>query len=270
MPELKGYQYIYEEPKTKDAPIFLVLHGTGGNEKNLLPFINNVDPEAGVLSVRGNVIDNSQTRYFKYPVGDVFDEEDIAINAKSLVQFANEASQQHHFERNKLIWLGYSNGANMITAIMYLHPAVVQKAVLLRPMVVLTPNPIPVLPETSILMASGRQDPIVPEENMQKLIHILQQTGAIVELYLHTGGHELDTGDVVVTRDWYQKHTGRHVETDIASDTDLPEEEPDEDETKPLPVRVQKGDIDTESSGNTADFGNSPSVSAGGADGGSD
>lgn len=228
MPELRGYTYLYQEPQEEDAPVFLVLHGTGGDENDMIPFVQNIDSSAGIVSIRGNVVESGQNRYFKRPSGEHFDEEDIAENAKKLVQFVNEASEKHSFDRKKLIWIGYSNGANMITSILFLHPAVIQKAILLRPMVIFRPHTIPTLPETALLMASGRQDPLVPIENTQKLIHLLQQTGAIVELFLHDGGHHLEEGDAFVAREWYQKHTGRIVEDDI--DTSTPQHHASEDD----------------------------------------
>lgn len=228
MPELRGYTYLFQEPAEAGAPVFLVLHGTGGDENDMLPFVKNIDSTAGFISVRGNVVDSGQNRYFKRPTGEHFDEEDISENAKKLVQFVNEACEQHKVDRSQLIWIGYSNGANMITSILFMHPAVIQKAILLRPMTILIPQSIPTLPETVLLMASGRQDPLVPIENTQKLIHLLQQTGSIVELFLHDGGHHLEEGDSFVAREWYQKHTGRYVEEEI--DTQTPQHHASEDD----------------------------------------
>lgn len=217
--EIRGYTHIHKPPSDGNPYTFLTLHGTGGNEQDLVEFVEQIDATAGILSPRGTVIDGAQSRFFKRPQGEQFDEKDIAQHAKELVLFVNEATQEYNLDRKNLIWLGYSNGANMVSSIMFLHPEVVQKAILLRPMVVLSPTRIPTLPEAVVLMASGRQDPIVAEENTQKLIHMLQQTGAIVELYLHEGGHHLEDGDTEVARNWYTKHTGRSpVSADQSTD----------------------------------------------------
>ncbi|MFW5703941.1 MAG: alpha/beta hydrolase [Patescibacteria group bacterium] len=226
--EIRGYTHIHKPPSDGNPYTFLTLHGTGGTEQDLVEVVENIDQTAGILSPRGTVIDGGQSRFFKRPQGEKFDEADIALHAKELVLFVNEATQQYNLDRNNLIWLGYSNGANMVSSIMFLHPEVIQKAILLRPMVVLSPSRIPTLPEAVVLMASGRQDPIVAEDTTQKLIHMLQQTGAIVELYLHEGGHHLEDGDTEVARNWYMKHTGRTPQV-----TEQPfEEEPAETITK--------------------------------------
>ncbi len=205
MPEIRGFTHVYKPPTDGNTLVIMALHGTGGDENDLVPFVEQIDPTVGILSPRGKVDENGHARFFRRLKEGVFDEEDIAVRSKELVQFVNDAAETYHFDRKNLIWLGYSNGANITTSVMLLHPAVIHRAILLRPMVTIVPESIPTLTDTEILISSGRQDPIVPEENTQRLIHIYQQTGAIVELFLHEGGHHLESKDAEVAQQWYLK-----------------------------------------------------------------
>lgn len=223
--QLQGYSYIYRPPKEGSTTIFLTLHGTGGNEHDLLPFIEHIDPSAGILSPKGNVVEKGHARFFASPVNGQFDNTDIEENSKKLVKFVNEAAQKHSFDRNNLIWVGYSNGANITSSVMIIHPSVVQKAILLRPMMVYTPQKLPILHETSLLVASGKQDPLVPVENTERLIHMLHQTGALLELFLHDGGHHLEDIDTEVARSWYRKQGFQQQTAPVERHIDEIEEE---------------------------------------------
>lgn len=210
--EINGISYHYQPAQNPNTPVFCALHDTGGTETSMAEITAAIDGNAGFLSPRGPVNENGQNRFIRPPQGEEYDQHDIATNAKAIVQFVNEATKRHHIDRRDLIWVGYANGANMITGIMLLHPEVIQKAILFRPMSVLTPPQMPTLPEAAIFMASGRQDPIVAEDQTQRLIHLLQQTGAIVELFLHDGGHHLEDADIMAAGTWYQKQTGLTAE----------------------------------------------------------
>lgn len=203
--ELAGYQHIFQEPKVAGAPIFVTLHGTGGTEDDLLPLIGQLNQDAGILSPRGNVDENGHARFFKRHSEGVFDEEDIHTRAKQLVQFVNRAAEQYKFDRKELIWLGFSNGANMISSTMLLYPTVIQKAVLLRPMVTIIPNPLPSFADVSLLLAAGRADELVPMENTEKLVRLYQQCGALVELFQHDAGHHLTEADTVAIQSWLHR-----------------------------------------------------------------
>lgn len=223
--QLQGYSYIYRPPQKGSTTIFLTLHGTGGDEHDLLPFIQGIDPSAGILSPKGNVVEKGHARFFTSPVQGHFNHDNIEENSKKLVKFVNEAAQKHNFDRNNLIWVGYSNGANITSSVMLIHPSVIQKAILLRPMMVYTPQKLPILHETSIFVASGKQDPLVPVENTERLIHMLHQTGALVELFLHDGGHHLEDIDNEVALSWYRKQGLLHQIPSVEKHIDEMEEE---------------------------------------------
>ncbi|SFH92765.1 alpha/beta hydrolase [Pisciglobus halotolerans] len=102
-------------------PVFLLLHGTGGNEYDLLPVAEFIDPEASILSVRGNILENGMPRFFKRLAEGVFDEEDLIKETKQLYDFINQAAEKYHFDRKKVIALGYSNGANIAASLLFLY-----------------------------------------------------------------------------------------------------------------------------------------------------
>ena len=108
------------------------------------------------------------------------DEEEIKPVAKEFVQFINKAAELHNFDRNNLVWLGHSNGANLISTIMLLYPEVIKKAALLRPRVTVVPTHLPSYADVFVLIAAGNQDAMVPMENTEKLIRMFQQCGAVV------------------------------------------------------------------------------------------
>jgi phospholipase/carboxylesterase len=206
--ELQGFTHFYRAPKNGSRTVFVTLHGTGGSEHDLVPLVDLIDPDAGIISPLGKVREGNAARFFRRVSEGVFDEEDIELRAKELVQFINKAAEQYGFDRAETIWLGYSNGANMISSLMLLHPDVVKNAALLRPMVTIIPENLPTFADVYILMASGTQDSLVPVENTEKLIRLFQHSGAIVELFLNDAGHSLDARDEQVLGNWYAKRTG--------------------------------------------------------------
>ena len=238
MEELQGYSYLYRAPQ-QGCQTFITLHGTGGTEHDLISFVNSIDPNAGIISPKGNVLEKGHARFFASPKNGVFDQDDIEKNSKALVKFVNAAAEKHKFDRNDLIWVGYSNGANITSSIMLIHPDVVQKAILLRPMVVYLPAKPPLLPDTSVLIAAGNYDPLVPLSNTQQLIHLLQQTGALVELFLHQGGHHLEDDDSTVAKRWYSKQGFAVAQYSEKESQDEFQKEPIEDDLKEEPTEEE-------------------------------
>lgn len=121
--------------KDKQKPVFLLLHGTGGTERDLIPVAEHIDPDASILSVRGNVNENGMARYFKRLREGVFDEESLVSETETLHQFLNQAAKEYDFDRQKLVALGYSNGANIAGSLLMHYEHSLRKAMLLHPMV---------------------------------------------------------------------------------------------------------------------------------------
>src|SRR3954468_2185504 len=166
-------------PTQNTAPhrVLLLLHGTGGNEDDMVPLGRDLDPTAALLSLRGNVLENGMPRFFRRLAEGVFDEEDVIRRANELADFMAPAAAKYQFDPKRLTAVGYSNGANIAAAVLLLRPGTLSAAVLFRAMVPLTPDHEPDLAGTRALICSGRRDPIVPVENAERLAAMLRGAG---------------------------------------------------------------------------------------------
>jgi phospholipase/carboxylesterase len=180
----------------------LLLHGTGGNEDDMLPLGRQLDPTAALLSPRGNVLENGMPRFFRRLAEGVFDEEDVVRRAQELAEFVAAAAARYEFDLTHMTAVGYSNGANIAAAILLLRPEVFSAAILLRAMVPLVPPALPKLDQLRVLLLSGEQDPIVPKENASRLAAMLREAGAEVSLRFESAGHGLVRGDIEAAKEW--------------------------------------------------------------------
>jgi phospholipase/carboxylesterase len=184
----------------------LLLHGTGGNENDLIPLGRELDPAAALLSPRGNVLENGMPRFFRRLAEGVFDEKDLIQRAHELADFVDAAAQQHAFDPRQVTAVGYSNGANIAAALLLLRPGVLSAAILFRAMVPLMPPVLPKLDDAPVLISSGQQDPIVPVENAERLAGMLREAGADVTLRFESAGHALVFGEIEAAKDWLKRH----------------------------------------------------------------
>jgi phospholipase/carboxylesterase len=182
--------------------VLLLLHGTGGNEDDMVPLGHDLDPAAALLSLRGNVLENGMPRFFRRLNEGVFDEADVVRRANELAEFIGVAAKQYDFEPAQMTAVGYSNGANIASAVLLLHPGTITSAVLLRAMVPLTPAIQPDLSGTHALICSGRCDPIVPVENVERLASMFRQAGAEVSHRFEDAGHQLVFAEIEAARNW--------------------------------------------------------------------
>ena len=185
---------------TPGRPPILLLHGTGGDENDLLPLGQVIAPGAALLSPRGRVLEGGAPRFFRRLAEGVFDEEDVRRRANELADFVQDAREVYRLYAP--IAVGFSNGANIAAAVLQLRPEVLAGAVLLRAMVPLKGAPIPDLGGKPVLILSGAMDPIVPAENASRLAAILQGAGAIVDHRTLPAGHGLTQADVSITKTW--------------------------------------------------------------------
>jgi phospholipase/carboxylesterase len=183
----------------------VLLHGTGGNERDLVELATRIAPDARLLGVRGPVLEHGMPRFFRRLAEGVFDEADLAQRARDLALFIGEAALAYGFDAGQVMAIGYSNGANIAAALMLLHPTVLRGGVLLRSMVPLVPGRPPALSGVRVLLAEGELDPIVPRENALRLATMLRDAGAKVELHWEPAGHTLTNGDVAAARAWMAK-----------------------------------------------------------------
>ena len=146
---------------------FLLLHGTGGNEEDLIPIGREISSEAAILSPRGKVLENGMPRFFRRLTEGIFDIEDLKFRTKELADFVKDALQAYGFEIRRVIAVGYSNGANIASSMLLLHPEVISTAILFRARVPLVPEVLPNLVNKQIFMSSGIHDPIVPKQEAE-------------------------------------------------------------------------------------------------------
>ncbi|HVF73387.1 MAG TPA: alpha/beta hydrolase [Chthoniobacterales bacterium] len=185
--------------------VLLLLHGTGGDENDMIPLGRDLDPEAGLLSLRGNVSENGMPRFFRRFAEGVFDEEDIVRRAKELADFIGEAAVRYDFNPARMTAVGYSNGANIAAAVLLLHGAVFKSAILLRAMVPLTPPQLPGLAGVRVLICSGRCDKIIPVDNAEGLAALLREGGADVVHRFEESGHQLVFDEIARASAWLRE-----------------------------------------------------------------
>lgn len=197
---LRGFIHRFV-PGTSDRTL-LLLHGTGGNENDLLPLGRALDAEAALLSPRGKALENGMPRFFRRLAEGVFDEEDLIRRAHELADFIEAAAAGYAFDPKKVVAVGYSNGANIAGAVLLLRPEVLCRAALLRPMVPLTPKTMPDLQGAPVLVSVGNQDPIVPAEQARELVALLRRAGADVTVCFENAGHGLTEATLASARRW--------------------------------------------------------------------
>ena len=200
---LAGHRYVWQPGAVPDAPVLLLLHGTGGDETSLLPLAPMIAPGAAILSPRGNVLEQGMPRFFKRLAEGVFDLEDLRVRTAELARFIDAAAAEHSLDRSRVYAVGYSNGANVATSLMLTQPAAFAGAVLYRAMMPFQPEgAVPSLLGVGALLLSGRADPIVPADQVERLAAMLRDAGAEVRLDWLPGGHQLGSADVSRTREW--------------------------------------------------------------------
>jgi predicted esterase len=182
--------------------VLLLLHGTGGDENDLIPLGRELIPGAGLLSPRGKVLEHGAPRFFRRLAEGVFDVEDLRLRAHELADFVAAAASTYDFDLKRVAAVGYSNGANIAAAVLLLRPEILESAVLLRAMVPLVPDRLPDLSGVGVFISSGRQDPIVGPEHPVHLASLLNQAGADVTLLWQPSGHELIAADIQRARAW--------------------------------------------------------------------
>lgn len=199
-----GFEHVHVPPvdPSTDTLTVLLLHGTGGNERDLLDIGAAIAPGARLLGVRGQVLESGMPRFFRRLAEGVFDEADIVRRAAELAAFVSLAAAHYGFDAGQVVAMGYSNGANIAAAMLLLHPGVLSGAVLFRSMVPLVPDTLPALNGAPVLIVEGEFDPIVPRENAERLAAMLGSAGATVTLRWEPTSHGLTPADIQVARGW--------------------------------------------------------------------
>ena len=189
-------------PGQQSRRTLLMLHGTGGDENDLLPIGRMLDPDNALLSPRGKVLENGAPRFFRRLREGVFDEEDVIRRAHELADFVAAAVKENHLNASQVVAVGYSNGANIASAMMLLRPEILRGAVLFRGQVPLVPEKLLDLSGKAVFLSSGKFDPIIDAEGARTLARMLTEAGAAVTHIWQESGHELSRVDIDEAREW--------------------------------------------------------------------
>jgi phospholipase/carboxylesterase len=192
------------------SPALLLLHGTGGDENDLIPLGRLLRPGAALLSPRGQILENGQPRFFRRLAPGIFDEADLIHRTHELADFVEDQSARRHL--GPIIAIGYSNGANIAASMLLLRPEVLSGAILFRAMVPLEPPHPPQLDKTPVLLLAGRHDSMIPPDSTQRLAVLLEQAGADLTPEWRDAGHGLEQSEFTLARAWLDRCFPRTAE----------------------------------------------------------
>lgn len=180
----------------------LVLHGTGGDENDLVSIGQAIAPGAAILSPRGNVLENGAPRFFRRISEGVFDPKEVRARAEELARFIRASVVTYRLNPDRVFALGYSNGANIASTVMLIEPGLLQGSILLRPMLVYKPPEQSDLSDSAVFISAGRMDPIVPQPSVEQLVALFESAHADVVLKWQLAGHSLVPSDVREASEW--------------------------------------------------------------------
>lgn len=171
------------------APLFLAFHGTGGDETQFIGLIRRLWPRAGIVAPRGDVLENGARRFFRRTGEGMYDMADLALRTTRMIDFI--AATRAAYPGRPIHALGYSNGANILAAVMFEQPRLFERVALLHPLIPWTPEPQPALSGMPVFVSAGAHDPICPPALSSALIEWLMNQGAAIETLTTPGGHEM-------------------------------------------------------------------------------
>ena len=195
--------HIFKQGTNREKPVLLLLHGTGGTEQDLLGLADIIDPEASILSVRGNVEERGMPRFFKRLAEGVFDEEDLVFRTEELQNFIKQAADDYQFDPQNVVAIGYSNGANIAASLLFHYVDALKGAILHHPMVPIRPSSMPDLTGITVWIGAGINDPICSKDESLELQHRLEEANADVALHWENAGHQLTMPEVQAAKAWY-------------------------------------------------------------------
>jgi predicted esterase len=201
--ESLGFVHHFVPAQTPDALTLLLLHGTGGDENDLLPVGRMLDERAALLSPRGKVLEHGMPRFFRRLAEGVFDQEDLVERTQELAEFVKRAVDEYDIDQRRLFAAGFSNGANIAASLLLTYPRLLAGAILLRAMVPFEPDRTPDLSGIPVYLAAGRSDQMVPPENTERLAQVLRDAGADVTLDWQPGGHGIGPDEIQAARNWF-------------------------------------------------------------------
>jgi predicted esterase len=197
--------FIHEFVQGNSKRTLVLLHGTGGNERDLLPLGPELDPNASLLGPRGKILENGMPRFFRRLAEGVFDLEDLKTRTHELADFVVAAVHHYKLDADQIVGVGYSNGANIAASMLLLRPEILQVAILFRAMVPLVPDKMPELASVHVWIGAGDRDPIIATSETQRLTDLLRDAGADVTIRFFDAGHGLTNNEVETAGQWLRE-----------------------------------------------------------------
>lgn len=196
-------KHIFKQGTNPQAPVLVMLHGTGGTEQDLLGLAELISPTSSVLSIRGNVLENGMPRFFRRIAEGVFDEEDLVIRTTELYDFLEQAAADYELNRSNFVAVGYSNGANIAGSLLFHYASSLRGAILHHPMVPRRGVKLPDLSGVPIFIGAGENDPICSPVETEELEELFDNAGAWVDVYWERAGHRLTQTEAAAAAQWF-------------------------------------------------------------------
>lgn len=201
---LPDFTYRIDRSDHPSGEVVILLHGSGGDETTLFPFARPIWPKATLIGIRGRIVQNGETRWFKKITPTKFDEKDASSEADAFVKFMGNLAEEHHFDLSRVTFVGYSNGANLLAVIMMRHPGFARRAILMRSMPVMDNSDKEDLSKNRILIISGKKDalysPFAPA-----LLSVFKKNGAKVDAAMVDSDHMIGEADRDVIVKWIKE-----------------------------------------------------------------
>jgi len=196
--------FLPSNENLESAYTLLLLHGTGGSENDLIPIGRVFGKKINLLSIKGQVEENGMIRFFKRHSEGVFDIDDLKFRTNEITDFIYSASEIYGFNTEKIIALGYSNGANLAGSILLIHPELLAGAILIRPMIPFKPDFIVDLKNRPVLLSAGKNDFTVPAGQSKEWADLLANFNSKVTLHYENAGHNLTQQDISFAIEWFK------------------------------------------------------------------
>lgn len=197
----KEFVYQINKPNNPSGDVIVLLHGSGGNEKSLMPFARSIWPHATLIGIRGRVMQKGEQRWYKKITATRFDQKDVKQESQALRYFLTKLADKHKLDTSRFTFIGYSNGANLLAVVLMQQPDLVQRAILLRSMPVLDQMPYSDLGNTNVLTLSGQKDQLY-SPFASKLLSLLKSNGANVESHMVAADHMIGDLDKQFIVSW--------------------------------------------------------------------
>ncbi|QLF69717.1 alpha/beta hydrolase [Peteryoungia desertarenae] len=199
---LDAYHHLYQAPEPGE-PLVFAFHGTGGDEHQFPGLVKQILPLAGFVSPRGDVSEHGANRFFRRTGEGIYDMADLAARRRAMAGFIRAHKDRH--PATPIYGIGYSNGANILASVLFEEPDLIDRAVLMHPLIPWTPEPQPGLASVSLLVTAGARDPICPPALTKALIDYLEAQGGDVQSVTHSGGHEIQKVEIEAIADFLRR-----------------------------------------------------------------